>query len=270
MNPRLYFSLSYIHNHKRIPNFKNPKDLSEIWISRLLRGDFMKIYYLADKYKVRDYIKSKGLESLLTPLLGVYDCFNDIDFNKLPNRFALKMNCFAGMNYICTDKSKIDLQALRNTVNSWTHKKHASQSERHYNLIEPKIVCEEFIDDGSGFFPTDYKFICLHGKVVCILACTGRETGKAHYSPYSPDWGPLPEYNRKNGNFDYLNPPSNLNDMINVAEKLSSDFEMIRVDLYSNGNRIWFGELTLTPAGCIFHTWSNLALDEMGKLFYSK
>ena len=268
MNPRIYFSLSYLHNHKRIPSFKNPKDLSELWISRLLRGDFLKCYYLADKYLVRDYISSKGYSNLLTPLIGVYDNFSDIDFTKLPNRFALKMNCFAGMNYICTDKTKIDLKGLEAKVNSWKQKKLVSFSERHYNLIEPKLVCEEFIDDGSGKFPTDYKFICLKGHVECVLACKGREKGRAHYSPYTPTWVPLPYY-RKDGNFDIIPKPKNLEKMIAVAEDLSKEFEMIRVDLYSNGDRIWFGEMTLTPAGCMFHHWSNRALSELGAKFYS-
>lgn len=268
MNPRIYFWLSYLHNHKRFANFNKPEDLSEIWISRLLRGDFLKIYYLADKYLVRDFIKSKGYENILTPLLGVYKTFDEIPFENLPTKFALKMNCFAGMNYICTDKQKMDLNQVESLIETWTKKKRVSFSESHYNLIEPKIVCEAFIDDGSGSFPIDYKFICLHGKVVCVLACKGRDNGHTHYSPYTRNWEPLPYY-RKDGNFDILQKPANLEDLIHVAEDLSKDFEMIRVDLYSNGHQIWFGEMTLTPAGCMFHNWSNRALDELGKLFYN-
>lgn len=268
LNPKVYFTISYLHNHKRFPNFNKPKDLSELWISRLLRGDFLKIYYLADKYAVREYIKQIGYENLLTPLIDVYSNYSEIDFSKLPQKFALKMNCFAGMNFICTDKSTIDHEKLESKVNSWLKKKRVSFSERHYNLITPKIVCEEFIDDGSGFFPTDYKFICLKGKVVCVLACKGREYGRAHYSPYTPNWEPLPYY-RKDGNFDIIEKPTNIENMIKVAEDLSKDFEMIRVDLYSNGSKIWFGEMTLTPAGCMFHHWTNRALDELGAKFYS-
>lgn len=267
INQRLYFTLSYIHNHKRLPNFYQPKDLSEIWISRLLRGDFNKIFYLADKYRVRQYIESKGKGMLLTPLIGVYSNANDIDFNKLPNKFALKLNTYAGKNYICTDKSKIDMDQVRALASSWLGDKISSQSERHYNLINQKIVCEAFIDDGSGHFPTDYKFLCLNGKVVCILACSERETGHARYSPYTIEWQPLPQY-RKDGHFDYIKKPANLKEMIKEAEALASSFELMRVDLYSNGEKIWFGEMTLTPAGCMFHNWTNLALDELGKKFY--
>lgn len=266
LNPRIYFTLSYLHNHKRFPNFSNPKDISEIWINRLLRGDFSKIYYLADKYRVRDFIKEKGKDYLLTPLLGVYSNAEEIDFSNLPIRFALKLNSFAGKNYICTDKNKIDTNKVRKIVSSWLDAKITSQAERHYNLIEQKIICEAFIDDGSGHFPTDYKFICLHGKVVCVLACSERETGHARYSPFTPEWEALPEY-RKDGHFDYIDKPQNLIEMIAEAEELSEDFELMRVDLYSNGETIWFGEMTLTPAGCMFHNWSNLALDELGEKF---
>lgn len=268
---RRAFWLSYVHNRHRIPNFKNPKDLSEIWIKRVLDGKVNELYYLADKYAVRDYVKKKGLESILTPELGVYENGSEIDFDALPNRFALKANFGAGRNIICTDKSKLDYEATRQQVDKWLEPIVCSYAERHYNLIKKKFVCEAFIDDGTGGFPVDYKFLCINGKVHCILACSGREKGHADYLPYSVDWKPLYIYYKSYPkDMELLNAPANLQDMLQTAEKLAEGIELVRIDLYSNGSQIWFGEITLTPAGCIFHRWSNRAMDELGKIYINE
>ena len=183
-NGRLSFIISYYHNRHRFPNLKNPKDLSEIWIKRVLDGKVNALSFLADKYAVREYVKSKGLESILTPLIGVYDTVDGIDFDSLPNRFALKANFGAGCNIICADKANLDIEKSKEKVRKWLKPGTYSFAERHYNLIPKKIVCEEFIDDGTGGFPIDYKFMCINGKVYCILGVSGRESGHGSYLPY--------------------------------------------------------------------------------------
>lgn len=260
------FVLSYLHNRHRFPNLKHPKDLSEIWIKRVLDGKINELSSLADKYAVREYVKSKGLESILTPLIAVYESADEIDFEALPNRFALKANFGAGRNIICTDKSKLNEEECREKVRTWLKPGQYSVAERHYNNIPKRFVCEEFIDDGTGGFPVDYKFICIHGKVYCILGVGGREAGHGSYLPYSVDWRPIPEYYRGNSTAHSPLPrPANLEEMIKTAEKLAEGIDLVRIDLYSNGSNIWFGEITLTPAGCIFHRWTQKALDDMGK-----
>lgn len=267
-NDRYQFWISYVHNRWRFPNFKNPKDISEIWIKKVLDGKINQIYYLADKHAVRDYVISKGLADILTPELGVYEKGDDINFDVLPDRFALKANFGAGRNIICTDKSKLDIKAVRRQVDIWLKPGRYSYAERHYDLIPRKFICEEFIDDGTGGFPIDYKFLCINGKVHCILACSGREKGHAEYLPYSVYWKPMFHYFKSvPADIEMLNPPSNLKEMINISEYLAQEIDLVRIDLYSNGEKIWFGEITLTPSGCIFHRWSNKAMDEMGKLY---
>lgn len=264
-NGKAAFIISYLHNHGHLPNLRTPKDLSEIWIKRVLDGKVNEIAYLADKYAVRKYVEEKGFSDILTPLIAVYNRSEDINFDTLPDKFAMKANFGAGMNIICTDKRNIDYEKARDEVNQWLRVKHYSESEQHYNLIEPKIVVEEFIDDGSGGFPVDYKFMCIHGKVFCILGVNGREKGHGSYLPYSIEWKPMPEYYRGDTTAsEVLARPNNLEEMIATAEKLAEGIDLVRVDLYSNGSRIWFGEMTLTPSGCIFHYWTKKALNEMG------
>lgn len=266
--PSLSYYISYIHNHRRFPNLFKPKDLSEIWYKKAIKGDYLKYFELADKYKVRKYVSDKGWEDILIPLLSHYYSVKDIDFSIIPQKFALKMNFGAGMNIICLDKSNLEINKCKQLLEEWFDVKNYSFTEQHYSKIEKCAVCEEFIDDGNGGFPIDYKFMCIHGKVVCVLACSGREKGHADYLPYSLDWQPMYDYYKV---FDRTVPlvsrPQNLDKMIECAESLAGDIDLVRIDLYSNGSRIWFGEITLTPAGCIFHRWSNRALDEMGALY---
>lgn len=270
-NGRLAFVLSYLHNRGKLPNLKQPKDLSEIWIKRVLDGEVNKIAFLADKYVVRQFVIDKGLGELLPRLIAVYEDIKDFDFQILPKRFALKSNVGAGHNIICMDKLQLNEDEVRRKLKEWLTPTIYSESECHYNLIPPKVVCEEFIDDGTGGFPVDYKFMCIHGKVFCILGVNGREKGHGSYLPYTTEWKAIPEYYRGNStSMSFLNRPANLKKMIETAEILAEGIDLVRVDLYSDGSRIWFGEMTLTPAGCIFHRWTQKALDDMGFIYRNK
>lgn len=270
LSPKLFFSLAYFHNRGHWPDFKNPSDISEIAIKRVLDGKVDSLSYLADKYAVRKYVADAGLADILTPLIAVYENTDEIDFDKLPERFALKLNFGAGMNIICTDKTKLDETTVKNQLQHWLDlPQKYSFSERHYNLIPHKIVCEEFIDDGNGGFPFDYKFMCVKGKPVCILACCDRgEASATHYAPYDLNWNLLTNYD-KLGRAKPIKRPANLEKMLEIASRLSRNIDFVRIDLYSNGTKIWFGEITLTPAGCIFHGWTNEAIQKIGKIYNS-
>lgn len=269
ISPSLFFRLAYFHNRKRFPNLKHPKDISEIWIKWTLAGGPKHLYHLADKFKVRKYITEKNLGSILVPLIGVYNSTEEIDFSKLPKRFALKLNYGANMNIICTDKATINIKEAMAKLNEWINlPAKYSMSEPHYNLISRKIIAEEFIDSNNGKLPTDYKIIVIKGHPFCILACTERTKAGANFMPFSTQWEPLPHYN-KNGMSYHVDKPKTLTQMIEIAKTLASDVPLVRVDLYENNGKVLFGEMTMTPAGCIFHSWSQKALDDMGRFYNS-
>ncbi|MCR5850752.1 MAG: hypothetical protein K6G92_08590 [Bacteroidaceae bacterium] len=265
---KLYFQIAYFHHRKRLPNLKNPQDLSELWIKRLLEGKINYYYYLADKYEVRKYVKECGCENILPHLYGFYTQGSQFDMTTLPEKFALKANWGATMNLICVDKSKYTQEMIRKQIDSWLSTPSYNNNERHYDLIKRKIICEEFIDDGTGGFPIDYKFICLKGNIRVILVCNGRETGHADYIPYDIHWNAKMDYCiSKHEKSEILPRPKNLESMIATAKRLASGIDMVRIDLYSNGSKIWFGEMTLTPDGCIFRRWTQKAIDEMGDYY---
>ncbi len=268
LSQKTHFQMAYFHHRKRLPNLQSPQNLSELWIKLVLDGEINKYYYLADKYAVRDYVTERGLKEALPTLYGYYTKGSQLKTITLPDKFVLKANWGASMNLICLDKSKYNQEVLCNKIDQWLSAPNFNNFERHYNQIDRKIICEEYIDDGSGGFPIDYKFLCLKGRVIVILVCKGRETGHAAYIPYDTEWNAKIDYCiTKPDAKDILPRPKNLDAMIEMAERLSSGIDMVRVDLYSNGTKIWFGEMTLTPDGCIFRRWTRKAIDEMGEYY---
>lgn len=125
-----------------------------------------------------------------------------------------------------------------------------SHSEMQYKDVEKKIIVEEFLDAGKDKLPEDYKFYCMNGKCKTILVCKDRVIGKkAKYFFMSPEWTMFP-YSREaieNPN-EEIPKPNSIKEAIDYAEKLSAAFPFVRVDLYIIGEKIYFGELTFTPA----------------------
>lgn len=245
----LYVKLYYRLRVKRKLDLKNPKTFNEKlqWLKFNDRDPYYAI--VVDKYEVRKYIKKTIGEKYLIPLIGVWDKFDDIDFSKLPDKFVLKCNHDSGGIVICTDKSKLNLLEARKTIEkSLKRQFFYIGREWQYKNIKPRIICEEFIgcDDIP---PTDYKISCFNGSADNIMLCYGRETGVTKYYFYNKNWELL-KYNKwgKNSPDDFnLIPPDNLQEMFDIAEKLSKDYYYARIDLYNVNGKIYFGEITLCP-----------------------
>lgn len=207
-----------------------------------------------DKYRVREYVKSKGVEEILVNLLGVYDSEEDIDWDKLPNRFAIKCTHGSGYNIIVSDyqKEKQDVEIInkwKKKLHKWLHEDYAIFSgEVIYRHIPRKIIIEEFIGSEEGKWPVDYKFYCSYGKIFAVFCVTDRE----EYSKYE-----LTDANNnvlpylQTNNVTRIEKPMCYNRLKEVASILSEDFPFVRVDLYERNEKIYFGELTFAPNGCI-------------------
>ena len=197
----------------------------------------------------REYLKEKGLENLLIKTYGVYDSFDEIDFDKLPNQFAMKCSHGCAMNYICFDKSKMDKEALRKQFNKWLKTNYGKKTvELHYSKIKPQIIIEELMLD-NGKLPTEYKIHVFNGKAKNLYVVTARGID-IRYNNYYIDWTPF-DGSQFNGwrKTDYpLQKPENFDVMVKISEALASPFPFVRVDLYNINGRIYFSEMTFTPA----------------------
>lgn len=226
---------------------------------------------LADKYLVRDWIKGKIGEEYLIPLLGVWDSFDEIDFDKLPDRFVLKCNHGSGYNIIVKNKSKLDKSAVRKQISSWMNEDFAFRNgfELHYSGIPRKILAEKYID-GGGKDIHDYKLWCFGGKVEYIEFLPDGYIGdKSKDAFYSRDWQKQNFVNSYVADSAVLKKPDNLDLLIGLAEKLACGFCHVRVDFYDVDNRIYFAEMTFTSSSGI-DVWvpkeKNLELGNMIRL----
>lgn len=205
---------------------------------------------LTDKFLVREFITEKIGTQYLVPLLGVWNNYSEIDFEKLPNRFVLKCNHGSGMNIIVKDKEKIDCDSLCRQFSAWLEINYAYNNfEMQYEKIEAKIIAEEYIEalDDNLY---DYKVHCFNGKPAYIQVIGNRNL-KSHTAKQlvydfgwkQQDWcfGTYPKYE-----YD-LPKPSRLKTLYEISERLCEGFDYVRVDLYIVNDQILFGEMTFTP-----------------------
>lgn len=202
---------------------------------------------LADKYLVRNWIEKKIGGNCLIPLLGVYDKFEDIDFDTLPRQFVIKCNHGSGYNIIVQDKSKINPDKIKAQITTWLHENFAFHAgcELHYRDITPKIVIEKYLDEISNSI-YDYRFLCMDGRVEQIWVDINSGTPEHKRNVYDPKWNKLNITVKWPRLETEIAKPDNLDTMINYAQKLSQGFCFVRVDFYNVNNHIYFGEMTFT------------------------
>gem|GEM_PF-90524 len=206
---------------------------------------------LADKYLVRDWIKDKIGEEYLIHLLGVYNSFDEIDFDMLPNQFVLKANHGSAWNAVVKDKTEFDKEKKKSRFDDFMRTNFAYRAglELHYRDIKPKIIAEKYMVDESGQLK-DYRFVCFGGEPKFIWVDFDRYTDHKR-NIYDLEWNLLPfSLNYPKGD-DSLSPPANLKEMISLAKDLSEGFYHVRVDFYSINSKIYFGEMTFTNAAGI-------------------
>lgn len=252
ISPSLVTRISYFRIFKEKLDLKNPKTLNEKiqWLKLNEYRNNLLVTNCADKYKVREYV-DKVSPSILNELLFVYDDVDEIEWDKFPNRFVIKMNHGAGYNIICSDKSKFDIKEADRKLKIWMKQDFwKNYSEVQYRDIEKKILVEKYIEADNEDSLNDYKIYCFHGVPFCTMSCEDRQKGNTKFYYFDIE-GKLIPYSKDS--IDAINNnvkvklPSNYQEMIKIASDLSKPFKFVRVDLYSEKNKIIFGELTFTP-----------------------
>ncbi len=238
----------YEASFKRKLDWDNPQTFNEkIKVAMLYMPTPLKTR-LADKYLVCEWVKEKIGSKYLIPLLGVYDSFDEIDFDKLPSRFVIKCNHDSGSTTIVTDKSKINYEALKSKYDKTLNTNYAwFACEMHYLNIKPKIIIEDFIENADV---NDYRFFCFAGKpYYCAVDFHDDKHKICARNFYSLTWERMP-FALNYPNYPEDAPcPENLDTMIKIATTLSEGIDQVRVDLYSSRGEIFFGEMTFTHAG---------------------
>ncbi len=235
------------HSGKRL-NLENPRTFNE-------KIQWMKIHdysplktRLADKYLVREWVAGKIGEEYLIPLLGVYDRFDDIDFEALPKKFVIKTNHDSVTKRIVTDKSKFDIAGAKKYFDHEMRINVAFSSwlEPYYRDIVPKIIIEQYLENSEDELH-DYKFWCFGGKVKFISIQTEWQSG-LKTSVFDTQGKRLPFKFSRHESEKEVEKPDNLEEMIKLAETLAEGFLHVRVDFFRlNDGTIKFGEMLFSP-----------------------
>lgn len=231
-----------------IPDFDTPLSFNEK-LNRLKLYDRNPLLTVcADKYLVRDYVADKIGSQYLIDLIGVYDSTDEIDFDKLPDRFVIKVNWGSGQNIICKDKNKLNKAEVLLQLNYWLNPEnnlYFYSYEWCYKDIKPKIIIEEYIEQADGNL-LDYKFFCHNGKVKNLFLVSDRHTNfKVNF--YDLDWKMYPFTRVYPNDASKQLKPKEFDTMVLLAEKLAENFIFARVDFYILDNNIKFGEITFYP-----------------------
>ncbi len=206
---------------------------------------------LVDKYRVRKYVEKKIPELKLIPLLGKWDRFEEIDFDKLPDKFVLKCNHDSGSIKIVHDKSAINYTEFKTFFDDrLKNNPYAYGREWPYKHVKPCIIAEKLMTESDGKLPVDYKFFCFNGKVDSVMICTDRGTTAKRFYFFDKKWN-LRKYNRSAQNLpdDFeLEKPEGIEELFDLASKLSVGEAFVRIDFYLIDNEPYFGEFTFYPA----------------------
>ena len=206
-----------------------------------------------DKYKVRDFVKSRIGDEYLTKLYAVCSSFDEIETNKLPDSFVVKTNHDSGTVFLVKNKNEWNREEAKKKIDKSLSRLYGTKKgEWAYQHIEPKIIIEEYLGDLNAPPPPDFKFHCVDGTVRWLhyIYDRGEQTKEI---TFDRNFNVLPLYlcHEFILSTENIPTPKNWNELVSVAEKLAQGFKYVRVDLYNIDERIVFGELTFFPkAGC--------------------
>ncbi|MBK6958049.1 MAG: hypothetical protein IPH22_06345 [Nitrosomonas sp.] len=253
MSPVLFAKLEMLLRLGYWPDLKHPESFNEKICCRKLFAPHPLSTVVTDKYAVREYIVART--GRLDLLNNLYFCGTNpekIPFDDLPEKFVIKATHGSGWTIVVSDKNRVERDKIIEQCRVWLGEKYSeaskNYSEKHYDLIEPRIIVEKFIEDPTFNLPLDYKFFCFHGKVFCTRVVI-RSMDLVHFKEihYDANWEEM--------NFRWEAPraqsfprPKLLQEMIVVSEQISREFDFCRVDLYCpDDKKVIFGEVTLTP-----------------------
>lgn len=229
-------------------NLECPNRYTEKIQWRKMYGLTPEMSLLSDKYAVRDWVKKRIGVEYLVPLLGHWCNPEDIEFDSLPNEFILKTNNGTSTNIIVHDKDRIDIKNVRSMLRRWLAAKPGLVSfERQYDSIPPSIIAESLLKPADGESDVkDYKFLCFDGEPRFVWVDLDRYTNHTR-AMFDMNWE-LQDWNQYNyPPIPYVPArPVCLDEMIEVARKLSAGFDHVRVDLYEVSGKVYFGEMTFT------------------------
>lgn len=249
MSDETYLKIAFRSLIGKKLNLKNPQTFNEK-LQWLKLYDRKPIYTtMVDKYEAKKYVANILGEQYIIPTLGVWEKFEDIDFDKLPNQFVLKCTHDSGGLVICRDKSKFDIEAARKKISRSLKRNYFWQGrEWPYKDVKPRIIAEKYMEDAQSGDLKDYKFFCFNGRPKMLFIATERNKPdeETKFDFYDINYQHLDFTNGHPNAVKRPQKPVKFDEMITLAAKLSQNTPLLRVDFYEIGGEIYFGELTFS------------------------
>lgn len=250
----VYLKIIYRIRMGKKLNLNNPKSFSEK-LQWLKLYDRNKLYTkLVDKYEVKNYVASIIGEQYVIKNLGVWEKFEDIDFDRFPKQFVLKCTHDSGGIVIVKDKAALDINKAREILQkSQGHNYYHVNREWPYKNVKPRIIAEEYMEDSKTGELRDYKFFAFDGVVKAMFIAKDRssETEETKFDFFDDKYNHLPFINGHPNADEIPEKPLCFDEMKKLAEKLSKGIPHVRVDFYEVNGRVYFGEMT-------FYHWSGM------------
>ena len=229
-------------------NLENPQTFNEKlqWLKLYNRKpEYVK---MVDKYEPKKYVGSIIGEKYIIPTLGIYDKFEDINFDKLPEQFVIKCTHDSGGLVICKNKNELNLKKTKKKINKFLKRNYYYQCrEWVYKNIKPRILIEKYMTDKTTTELKDYKIYCFNGKAKIIVVCSDRFTDlKVTY--YDENWNEMNVTDVGHKKDNNIKKPVNFEEMKHLAEILSKEIPFVRVDFYEINGNVYFGEMTFFSA----------------------
>ncbi len=251
---KIYLKSRYKARIGKKLNLKNPKTFNE-------KLQWLKLYdrkpeytVMVDKHEVKKYVADKIGKDYIIPILGVWDKFDDIDFDALPEQFVLKCTHDSGGLVICKDKSQLDIEQARKKIDKCLKRNYYWHGrEWPYKNVKPRIIAEQYMEDEETAEIRDYKFFCFDGVAKALFIATDRSNKEEEtkFDFYDMEFNHLPFTNGHPNANSAPQKPENFDKMRELAGKLSENIPHLRVDFYEVNGKIYFGELT-------FSHWSGM------------
>lgn len=268
----VYLRIMYRAYLNKKLNLNDPQTFNEKLQWLKLHNKDYSYTHMADKYEAKKIVSQLIGEKYIIPTLGVWNTFEEINFNELPSQFVLKTTHDSGGVVICKDKNSLDINRAKEKLNaSLKNNYFYTGREYQYKNIKPRIIAEKYMGGGEQTKGLqDYKFFCFDGHVKCLYVSEGSHTDDQKLQFFDKDFTPMDCRRKDYKQYEVLpDKPKNFELMIEIAGKLSQGIPHVRVDLYEINGNIYFGEMTFfTCSGYIpfeheewdykFGEWINL------------
>jgi len=267
---KVYMQIYYFAQFKHFIDFKNPKTYNEKLNWLKLNDRNPEYTNMVDKYEAKKYVANIIGEQYIIPTLGIYEKFEDIDFEKLPNKFVIKCTHDSEGVVICDDKKTLDIaMAKRKIEKAMKYNFYYIGREWPYKNIKPRILIEQYMEDHTDGELRDYKFFCFDGEPKAMFIATDRNKGETKFDYFDIDFHHLDIRQHYPNASKEIRKPQTFDEMITLSKQISKGLKHARIDFYEVDGKLYFGEITFyhfsgfqpfndTKWDALFGEWLNL------------